>query len=293
MPKLDAATLDRLAWVDRQERADPLLSDEVRAHELRVARLSARLAGAAGMDGPRQAQVFTAARFHDAGKLSVPSAVLFKPGRLTADERLQMARHTALGVEILADAAGALQDDIHDAVRYHHERYDGNGYERLAGERIPLVARIVAIADVYDALSATRSYKDGMAPGDALAKMAGDRGAFDPFLLRAFVARRLRDAPPDAVTPGQRAALEAFSLSDPMDDVAPGGPVTIKRSGHRIFWFVDGGGNRKQSAVMHPDGRMQQVGARETGGPASDPRAATGPGAGSEPGLRRAGPESP
>ena len=258
MPSEDRALAARLARIDTMERTDPDRRHEVRAHEVRVARVSCRLATAAGM-GPVQAQeAFRAGRFHDVGKLGIGREILFKEGRLEPHERRRMELHTDLGVGVLTRGGVEAPRYLLDAVLYHHERYDGRGYHGLRGEAIPLIARVVSIADVHDALRADRSYKRGMSEGEALELMIRpDKGfggaAFDPVLLRVFVAMRLEEAP-ELFGAAQARALAGFAASDPMDDVQPGTPVTLGRSGHRILWHVEPDGTRRQAALIRPDG---------------------------------------
>lgn len=133
------------------------------------------------------------APLHDIGKVGLPDHILLKPGTLTTEERRIMQAHTIIGSETLAEVArqygfarAFLQMAI-DIARHHHERWDGAGYpDRLAGESIPLSARIVALADVYDALRSRRVYKPGLPHAAAVAVMAESQGQFDPSLLHAF-----------------------------------------------------------------------------------------------------------
>ncbi|MEI7685718.1 MAG: HD domain-containing phosphohydrolase, partial [Planctomycetota bacterium] len=136
------------------------------------------------------------APLHDIGKAGIPDCILLKPGRLTADERRIMETHTTIGATILEKVADRhpfarpfLRMAI-DITRHHHERFDGHGYpDKLVGEAIPLAARIVAIADVYDALRARRVYKPALSHAEALAVMLDDSsGQFDPALLQIFRA---------------------------------------------------------------------------------------------------------
>jgi putative two-component system response regulator len=131
---------------------------------------------------------------HDIGKVGVPNYILQKPGRLSDEERLIMQKHTIIAATTLQKVAKAhgfalafFQMAI-EIARHHHERFDGNGYpDRLAGEEIPLSARIVAIVDVYDALRSKRIYKPALPHADAVRIMVQeDTGHFDPFLLAAF-----------------------------------------------------------------------------------------------------------
>lgn len=136
--------------------------------------------------------VWRTSPLHDIGKVGIPDAVLLKPGRLTPEEFEVMKRHTTIGADCIAHAAGqttfgrflAMAIDI---ARYHHERYDGRGYpEGLAGEAIPLAARIVALADVYDALTSARVYKPAFSPDIARSIIDDQSGHFDPAVLEAF-----------------------------------------------------------------------------------------------------------
>jgi len=116
----------------------------------------------------------------------VPDAILYKPGRLTGEERSLMARHPEVGAEILAGIE--FLADAAKVVRCHHERWDGTGYpDGLAGEEIPLVARVFAVADVIDALTTDRPYRLGLPLDEARAMISGASGAhFDPDVVAAF-----------------------------------------------------------------------------------------------------------
>jgi HD-GYP domain-containing protein (c-di-GMP phosphodiesterase class II) len=168
-------------------------------HEDRVARTTRDLAIHTGVAQDEVERMTVAARFHDIGKLRVDPEVLRKPGMFTPEERETMERHAEYGAETLSALPG-VDPMMVDAARYHHERYDGRGYEGMAGDDIPLVARIVSIADVHDALVQKRCYKPARPEAEVLAMMTGDdaypntgRDAFDPSLLRSFVAMRLAD----------------------------------------------------------------------------------------------------
>ncbi|MDB4890747.1 MAG: diguanylate cyclase [Gemmatimonadetes bacterium] len=126
------------------------------------------------------------ALLHDVGKLMVPAEVLNKPGKLTDDEWKLIQSHPSAGVELLADID--FPWDVRPIVESHHERWDGKGYpHKLAGEAIPLTARVLCIADVYDALTSKRSYKQAFTHDEAMEIMRGDVGRqFDPTLFAAF-----------------------------------------------------------------------------------------------------------
>jgi len=155
-------------------------------HCERVADLACRIAGAAGLDEKELLWFRIGALLHDVGKLIVPSEVLNKPGRLTKEEWELMKRHPIAGVELLSQVE--FPWDILPIVRSHHECWDGSGYpDGLLGEEIPMVARIVCLADVYDALTTERSYKRALSHNDALDVMKRDAGRqFDPVLFSLF-----------------------------------------------------------------------------------------------------------
>jgi putative two-component system response regulator len=127
---------------------------------------------------------------HDIGKVAIPDAILLKPARLTEEEWTVMRRHPSIGEEIcrpLRSLAAVLP-----IVRHHHERFDGSGYpDRLRGEAIPLLARILQLVDVYDALRTARPYKPALTPADACRQLRREAGQgwLDAKLLEAFLAR--------------------------------------------------------------------------------------------------------
>jgi putative two-component system response regulator len=138
-----------------------------------------------------------AAPLHDIGKVAIPDSVLLKPGPLTADEWSVMRTHTTQGADLLQRAASRLGDRAGPLLlygmqiaRYHHEKWDGSGYpEGLAGEAIPLAARLMAVADVYDALISRRIYKDAMSHETAISWIESQGGShFDPTLVTALLA---------------------------------------------------------------------------------------------------------
>lgn len=156
-------------------------------HSRRVAFLSRELAARMGLDEAVVQRVHIAGLVHDVGKIGVPEAVLSKPGRLTDDEFAMIKRHPEIGVRILRDIPNF--DDIIPGVMSHHERYDGKGYPQgLAGGDIPLFGRIVGIADAFDAMSSTRTYRRALSGADVLAEMRRCAGSqFDPELIPHFL----------------------------------------------------------------------------------------------------------
>jgi len=157
-------------------------------HSSRVAHLGAALAEATGMDAADVERVHVAGLVHDIGKIGVPEAVLCKPGRLTAEEFEAIKRHPQIGYDILKDIP--LLKDVLPGVLEHHERWDGLGYPNgVAGEEISLMGRILALADTFDAMSSTRSYRPAMSRQRVLEEIRRCAGAqFDPSLVPHFLA---------------------------------------------------------------------------------------------------------
>ncbi|MBL8966005.1 MAG: HD domain-containing protein [Spirochaetaceae bacterium] len=176
-----------LAVVRSLTRAVDAKSAWTRGHSERVAK-SALLLGRRLLMGTRElADLEVAAVLHDVGKIGVPEAILDKPARLDEAEFALVRRHPVLGADIVEDVPE--YREIRAAILHHHERWDGSGYpEGLAGEAIPLAARIIALADVYDAITDERPYRRGMSPAEARDFVLGGAGAlFDPRLVRIFL----------------------------------------------------------------------------------------------------------
>ncbi len=156
-------------------------------HAERVAAYGMEIARVAGLSIAGDPQTEFGFLLHDIGKVAIPDAVLFKPEPLDDHERAMMQRHPVIGYEILReiDFLGAAKI----VVRHHHEHWDGNGYpDGLAGEDIPLAARVFAVADTLDALTTNRPYRDEMDLRSARAVIAEATGTqFDPAVVRAFV----------------------------------------------------------------------------------------------------------
>ena len=127
-----------------------------------------------------------AAQLHDIGKIGVPDSVLNKVGRLTDEEYAQMKSHVTRGAEILKDFT--LVEHVEEGTRFHHERYDGRGYpDGLKGEEIPLIGRIIAVADAFDAMTSNRVYRNHMDTEYVMNELERGRGTqFDPKALDAF-----------------------------------------------------------------------------------------------------------
>jgi HD-GYP domain-containing protein (c-di-GMP phosphodiesterase class II) len=132
-------------------------------------------------------RVFRAGTLHDVGKIGVPDSILKKPGRLEPEEARIMETHPVLGEAIVAKVPQL--KDLLPGVRHHHERWDGAGYpDGLAGEAIPLIARLIALADTYDAMTSDRPYRKGLPVEVALTEISRSSGIqFEPALAEAFV----------------------------------------------------------------------------------------------------------
>jgi putative two-component system response regulator len=158
-------------------------------HIWRMAAYSRALAEVSGWDEERCALIELAAPMHDTGKIGIPDAILKKPGPLDADEWVIMKTHSRIGYDILAKSEAPVFQLAAEIALYHHERWDGSGYPQgLAGENIPESARIVAIADVFDALSMKRPYKEAWPRERVLATLRESAGShLDPRLVARFM----------------------------------------------------------------------------------------------------------
>lgn len=190
---------DSLDSICRTVRAFATAVDDLdpytRGHSLRVVRYASLLGRALFLSRRELVRLEFGALVHDTGKIMIPRSVLHKVGRLTAAEWEVMKQHPEMGarlierVEFLCATA--------PIVRHHHERWDGNGYpDNLAGEAIPLLARLVTVADVFDALTSQRSYREAYTPQQALAEMKKMAGYhLDPYLVAVFCTASLSAIP--------------------------------------------------------------------------------------------------
>lgn len=161
---------------------------ETGAHILRMAHYSHHIAHALGLSQEQQDLILQAAPMHDIGKVGTPDLILLKPGKLTPEEFEVMKLHATIGFELLNANSSALMKVAAEIAYTHHEKFDGSGYPRgLQGEQIPLFGRIVAVADVFDALTSERPYKRAWSVDDA-SKLLRDGGGshFDPACVLAF-----------------------------------------------------------------------------------------------------------
>ena len=167
-------------------------------HSQRVAEISVAIAAELGLSKPEIEQIRLAGLIHDIGKIGVKEAVLNKPGKVTDKEFQHILSHSSIGEHILTPI---VEDEvILKAVRHHHERYDGDGYpDGLAGEKIPLAARILAVADTYDAIISGRPYRAAQSIQAACDEIKHNRASqFDPKVVEAFLRVKKTAKPVDA-----------------------------------------------------------------------------------------------
>jgi PAS domain S-box-containing protein/putative nucleotidyltransferase with HDIG domain len=164
--------------------------DETSEHTERVATMGAEIAERLGLDSQSVGHLREAALLHDVGKLAIPDHILLNPGSLSAEEQEIMRTHAVLGARLLRGSSSPVLQMASLIAASHHEWWDGGGYPvGLAGERIPLVARIVAVADVFDALTHDRPYKPAWPVERAIARIERGAGSqFDPDVVAAFLA---------------------------------------------------------------------------------------------------------
>ena len=182
LERVSTATLEVL--VNALEAKDPYL----RGHSARVADLSANIGGAMGLSEEEVDRIRMAGRLHDLGKIGTRESVVNKEGPLTADEFEHVKQHVIIGAQILSPLVHL--GDVVSMVKSHHERFDGTGYpDGLRGEEVPLGGRIIAAAEVYDALTTARPYQEKMTPEQAVERMADLSGTvLDPRVLEALKA---------------------------------------------------------------------------------------------------------
>jgi len=200
----------------RLSRAAEYRDPETGAHVMRMAHYSRLIAARLGQPQEQQDLLLQAAPMHDIGKVGTPDHILLKPGRLTPEEMRVMRQHASIGYEILRDSTSPFLQLAATVALTHHEKFDGTGYPRgLAGEDIPLAGRIVAVADVFDALTSVRPYKPAWPLERALDFLRAQRAShFDPACVDAFltdlpeltaIGQRFQDDPDDIATQKLRA----------------------------------------------------------------------------------------
>jgi len=178
----------RLDIIQRLARAAEYRDEDTGIHIVRMSKLCAKLGAALGLDAQQCDLILNASPLHDIGKLGIPDSILLKPAKLSPEEWSIMKTHTAIGAKLLADSDSELMTMAETIALTHHEKWDGTGYPRgLKGEDIPLVGRIVAICDVFDALMSRRPYKKAWTLDEALAEIKRTSGThFDPQVANAF-----------------------------------------------------------------------------------------------------------
>jgi putative two-component system response regulator len=172
----------------RLSRAAEYRDPETGSHIMRMANYSLLIAAALGMDDEQRQLIFEAAPMHDIGKVGIADHILLKPGRLTPEEFEIMKGHAAIGHEILQGSSSPKLNAAATIALTHHEKWDGSGYPRgLAGDEIPLYGRIVTVADVFDALTSARPYKQAWGLDEAADFLRSHAGHhFDPGCIAAF-----------------------------------------------------------------------------------------------------------
>ncbi|MBI5374550.1 MAG: HD-GYP domain-containing protein [Candidatus Schekmanbacteria bacterium] len=155
-------------------------------HAYRVSMYAEKIARAAGLTNSEVQDIKTASLLHDIGKIGVSAEILNKIGKLTEDEKKEMMKHTGKASEFLEPVGGRILK-ILPLILGHHERYDGKGYQALIGDSIPIGARIIAVADVYDALTTDRPYRKALSPLDGKNEILKGSGShFDPEIVKYF-----------------------------------------------------------------------------------------------------------
>jgi diguanylate cyclase (GGDEF)-like protein/putative nucleotidyltransferase with HDIG domain len=197
-------------------------------HILRVQQYAVATAHALKIDGDELKAIETGALLHDIGKLGVPEYVLLKPGRLSDEEYAKIKEHPRIGADILDPVK--FPWPVLPVVKYHHERWDGRGYpEGLSGEAIPRTARILAVADVYDALTSTRSYRSAWKHERAIAEIERSAGThFDPEVVQAFLT--IADEVRERIARTMTTSTETLSVTTNHAD----SPPTTERSAEAV-----------------------------------------------------------
>jgi putative two-component system response regulator len=162
--------------------------DDTGEHTKRVGQMSAQIAQALGLSNAEVELIRRAAPLHDVGKIAIPDSILLKPGKLTPEEFELMRTHTTVGAKMLSGGRFPLLQRAEEIALTHHERWDGTGYAGLKGESIPIAGRIVAVADVFDALTSARPYKEAWPRAKAIEEVQRQSGRqFDQSVVEAFL----------------------------------------------------------------------------------------------------------
>lgn len=187
--RMDELVESRMQIIERLGRAAEYKDNETGLHVIRMSHYAQTLALAAGWSPASAEELLTAAPMHDIGKIGIPDHILRKNGPLTPEEWDVMRTHPRIGADIIGEHPSSMLRLAREIALHHHEKWDGNGYpHKLRGEDIPLAARIVTIADVFDALTTARPYKKAWPVEDAVAQLQKDKGShFDPHLVDLFI----------------------------------------------------------------------------------------------------------
>ena len=189
--RMEELRATRLEIVQRLGLAAEYKDNETGLHVIRMSHFSRIIGIAAGLSDAEADDLLHAAPMHDVGKIGIPDRILQKPGPLDPDEWAIMQSHVTIGAEIIGEHEGGMLALARQIALTHHEKYDGTGYpNKLRGDQIPLVGRIVAIADVFDALTSKRPYKKAWSEDEALTFLREQRGRhFDPALVDLFLGQ--------------------------------------------------------------------------------------------------------
>jgi putative two-component system response regulator len=187
---IDELKRTHLELIQRLGRAAEYKDNETGMHVIRMSHTSGRIALQMGLDASFAELLVDAAPMHDIGKIGIPDSVLLKPGKLDAEELKTMRTHPQIGAQILDNSTSPLIKLAHTVALYHHEKWDGTGYPfGLKGEDIPIEARIVAVADVFDALLSKRPYKEPWPIEKAVEEIQSQINRhFDPAVVEAMMA---------------------------------------------------------------------------------------------------------
>jgi len=179
----------RLEIIRRLGHAAEFKDNETGLHVIRMSKYCFLLAQKIGLSESKSELILNAAPMHDIGKIGIPDRILLKPGKLDADEWKTMMTHAQIGADIIGPHKSELLKTARIAALTHHEKWNGKGYPQgLKQEDIPLAGRIIAVSDVFDALTSKRPYKDAWPVEKALDLMKSERGEhFDPQLIDAFL----------------------------------------------------------------------------------------------------------
>jgi putative nucleotidyltransferase with HDIG domain len=196
--ELEAAQIE---IIERLARAAEFRDDNTGQHTERVGQMAALVARQIGLSDTQVSLIRRAAPLHDVGKIGIPDSILMKLGKLTTEEFELVKTHTTIGARILSGSRFTILRLAEEIAYHHHERWDGSGYAGIKGADIPLAGRIVAVADVFDALTQKRPYKAAWTVSEAIAEIDRQRGhQFDPALVDAFLRVIEQREPKEPVT---------------------------------------------------------------------------------------------